>query len=223
MKSLKMVPVLLVGVALFAAPALAAVSGTAHDLSSASGTDYGADSAEICVYCHTPHEASTAGPLWNRTNPSGITDVYGNPNGTINATLPVNYDSTDAVLCLSCHDGSSMTAALVNPPNNVGTLTWNASAGNSGNISGTANLGTDLSNDHPIGFVYDNTLVTADGELEAKATVEAVPGMAGALSFGGTNDQMWCSSCHDVHNDTNTPFLRVSNASSALCTSCHQK
>jgi len=30
-----------------------------------------------------------------------------------------------------------------------------------------------------------------------------------------------CGSCHNVHNNTNTPFLRISNVNSALCTTCH--
>jgi predicted CXXCH cytochrome family protein len=34
---------------------------------------------------------------------------------------------------------------------------------------------------------------------------------------------MWCSSCHDVHNNANAPFLNVANDGSALCLTCHVK
>ena len=79
-----------------------------------------------------------------------------------------------------------------------------------------------MNNDHPIGFNY--TVADAgDAELVAKATVETALG-AGALSYGG-GDQMWCSSCHDVHNtkNTGTKFLWVADNHSNLCLSCHKK
>ena len=36
--------------------------------------------------------------------------------------------------------------------------------------AGYANVGTDLSDDHPIGITYDAALITADGGLNALAT-----------------------------------------------------
>lgn len=218
---MKKLVVLVATALLFATPALALIAGSKHDLSTA-GPVYSSDTDETCVFCHTPHQAavSSFAPLWNRgfTN---ATAVYGNPAGTMDATPTlVSVNASDATLCLSCHDGAGYTAALVNPPNSLGgaqptvTLTGVASAG--------ANLGTDLSNDHPIGFDY-TTATATDTELELKAAVEAVGGMAQALSYGAGND-MWCSSCHDVHGVAGVPtFLRMDNAASALCTTCHIK
>ena len=49
----------------------------------------------------------------------------------------------------------------------------------------------------------------------------------GSPSSGGTltGDQAFveCASCHDPHSNTNATFLRVSNAGSGLCLSCHTK
>ncbi len=194
---------------MFAAPAIAAVTGTAHDLSSgttSSNTD------EICVFCHTPHGASAAGfaPLWNRTSVNA-TVVYGNPAGTMDAVPTLaSVNASDAVLCLSCHDGASVAGNLTNPPNALGGAQPTVTA----TVSANATLGTDLSNDHPVGFVYDAALVAADGELQA-VTTQAL--------YGAGSDTMWCSSCHDVHDNTNSPFLISTNAGSALCLTCHIK
>lgn len=212
---------------LMAGPAFGAILNSKHDLS---GTGFGGGyqagtNAETCVYCHTPHGADTtvtSAPLWNRdlTNVLPISDVYIGAN--LNATITTgSAEATDVLLCLSCHDGTSMADGLVNPPNDAG---FTALVDPTDNILGTSTavLDSDLSNDHPIGFTYDAALVAADGGLRAKNLIE-VGAMAGALSFSATKDQMWCSSCHDVHNSTNVPFLRISNAGSALCTSCHLK
>jgi predicted CXXCH cytochrome family protein len=39
---------------------------------------------------------------------------------------------------------------------------------------------------------------------------------------GGAQPFVECASCHDPHSE-NTTFLRISNASSAVCLSCHVK
>jgi predicted CXXCH cytochrome family protein len=120
-------------------------------------------------------------------------------------------------LCLSCHDG---TVAIDSFGGTTGT----------NNITGASKLGTDLTNDHPIGITYDAALVTGDGGLKA-ITSAANIGPAGAKT--GTIDsnllnlgKVECSSCHDVHN-TNTAvsanLLKITNSGSALCLTCHVK
>jgi len=206
---MKKVLVLAAAVLLFAVPAFSAIQNTKHDLSSGSTATIKGTSTEICVYCHTPHGAGAAGfaPLWNRTTVNA-TVVYGNPAGTMNAVPAIaDVNASDAVLCLSCHDGASLTSALTNPPNAGGAVP-------TVQVGASANLGTDLSNDHPVGFAFNAALVTADGEL----TLANSPQL-----FGASNEMMWCSSCHDVHDDTNSPFLLSTNAGSALCLTCHVK
>ena len=81
-------------------------------------------------------------------------------------------------------------------------------------LLGPANLGTDLTNDHPVNFTFGAALIAADGELQAPTN---------AILFGVGADQVECASCHNVHDNTNSPFLVTSNAASALCLDCHTK
>jgi len=210
---MKKVLVLAAAIALFATPALSAITGTKHDLSA-----YGGAGNELCVFCHTPHGGATGGiaPLWNRSQVSA-TNFYN--SATLDAATSVaSANLTDAPLCLSCHDGS-VAEVLTNEPNAGATDATGLVVG------ANATLGTDLSNDHPIGFDY-TTVALADGgsdaEINSKAAAEGVLG-TGALSFGGGND-MWCSSCHDVHGVAGvSTFLRVANTNSNLCKACHGK
>jgi cytochrome c553 len=208
-------------------PSMALISDTAHDLSSGSTATIKGDDNELCVYCHTPHGGQTGGiaPLWNRADPGNITAVYDSStlSTVADAVVAADVDNTDAPLCLSCHDGTNVGGNLTNPPGLPGTQPTISG----GPISAGADIDLDLSDDHPIGFNYA-TAVTQDTELNAKASVETALG-AGAVSFGG-GDDMWCSSCHDVHGvddgsgtAIHEAFLRISNDGSALCLACHDK
>ena len=190
---------------ILAAPAMAQISGTAHDLR----TDIGG--SQICVACHTPHGASPDVPLWNHNLPSPVSNytVY-TGSATIQATDLSDFASSDgsiSSLCLSCHDGTTALGSLVNDPGDLTDTTSTIGAVD-------ANLGTDLTNDHPVNFTFGAALLGADLELQAPST---------APLFGAGADQLECASCHDVHDNTNTPFLVLSNAGSALCLDCHVK
>jgi hypothetical protein len=131
-------------------------------------------------------------------------------------------------LCLSCHDG---TVAVLAYGGNVGGMTLIEAAG----ADYSAVIGQDLSNDHPIGFVYDAALVAKD-PTKLKPTSTAVTiglsstrtgTIASMLLDGGL--KMECSSCHDVHNKFTvaTPsgrgLVKVSTGGSSLCVTCHIK
>jgi len=200
------------------------VVGTAHDLS-ATGPGATTNVQRVCVFCHTPHQASAANgqyPLWNHElSAVGSYGVYASP--TLNASPTDIGGATPGSaavsnLCMSCHDGTVSVISMWNPPNEVATVTLTAggNVGSDGLITGTPNLGTDLSDDHPINFTYDTALANADGGLNDPATTPAVQ----ALLIGGT---VQCSSCHDPHDNTYAPFLVTDNTNSALCTTCHIK
>jgi predicted CXXCH cytochrome family protein len=196
--------VLFVAAVLLASGAQAAVIGTSHDLRGTIG------GSQVCVSCHTPHGASPAVPLWNHSlpSPANTYNVY-TGSATIDATDLSDFLSSDgsiSSLCLSCHDGTVALGSLVNDPGDLTDTTTT--------ITGDANLGTDLTNDHPVNFTFDAALIAADGELQAPTN---------AILFGPTADQLQCGSCHDPHDDTNAPFLIISNAGSALCLDCHVK
>jgi len=202
------------------------IVGSKHDLrASGGGTPTGGGLVEVCVVCHTPHQTPAANkqdPLWNHTGTATASfGVYGSP--TMNATptdiggAPMGSQSV-SLLCMSCHDGTvSVLSMYNNPP--AGAPTVIPLAGRidaTGKIISTANLGTDLTDDHPVNFTYNTALATADGGLADPATNPTVAGML----FGGT---VQCASCHDVHDPQYAPFLRMDNTGSALCLTCHIK
>lgn len=199
--------------ALVASSAFGTVVGSKHDLSSATGPNAtyqgSSDGGEVCVYCHTPHGATAAGvaPLWNRGTVNA-TAAYANAGSLDHTVALATVNTSDAPLCLSCHSGTALTSVLNNEPNYAGFTNV------TNDLSGAStDLGTDLSNDHPVGFVFD-----AAEDVGLK-----VPGTA-PVNFGAANNEMWCSSCHDVHGGVAaTPFLVMSNSGSALCVDCHVK
>ena len=190
------------------------VAGSASAQLAQSVHDFGAQgwgTTEICRPCHTPQNASAsfAAVLWNHDLSTSAYTVYSSP--TLNASTGQPRGVSKA--CLSCHDG---TVALDSFAGSVGTKT----------MIGRANLGTDLGNDHPVSFTYNDTLAAADGELHSPTTQSSGLGntIAADMLFGSDNTQLECASCHDVHNGTNQEFLLVkSNARSALCMTCHTK
>ena len=109
-----------------------------------------------------------------------------------------------SLACLSCHDG---TIAVDSFGGNSSGTSW---------VSGSALIGTDLSSLHPVSVTYDTT---KDPDFNNKTSVVA----AGLVLYGDHKDQVECGSCHNPHDPTNQPFLRISNAGSALCLTCHNK
>jgi len=209
---MKKVLVLVAMFSLVASSAFAVISGGGHDMRLVL-SDEGVD-VEICAYCHTPHSASAVMPLWNRDASTTAVTVY--TSGSVNNdAVSASILASDAGLCLSCHDNSIDAGTVTNAPRSAAvaagqmgtTITWSNTF---------ANIGSSLTNDHPIGFNYDAALVAADGQLHTKVAAEGATGMTGALSFGNGNE-MWCSSCHDVHDNANTPFLVMANSGSDLC------
>ena len=190
-----------------------------HDLSTGGGiTDKSTNESQVCIFCHTPHQKTiTATPLWNKIL-SGQASYGVYTSSSLNA-VPTNIGGSTSVsnLCLSCHDGTVAVNSLDNK-SSIGT----PSMGNgeelnaSFQISNTreAYMGTNLTNDHPINFTYDAALVTADGGLKDPTT------LTGVKLY---DSKVQCASCHNPHNSTSAPFLRVSNAASELCIKCHSK
>jgi len=158
--------------------------------------------AGVCVFCHTPHNASPTRALWNHALPAVSYQLYSSP--TLKAQL--DQPTGSSRLCLSCHDGIlAMGNLRVPPPGGQPGL---------GPLTGSDLLGTDLSDDHPISFAYDSLLALNSGQL------------ADPLSLPPTvrleDGQLQCASCHDAHEDQRPMFLRADNRFGALCTACHR-
>ena len=180
------------------------IVGSAHDFQNKGWNGTG----EICVVCHTPHDAiAGAQPLWNHELSTATYTPY--TSNTLTAT--VGQPAAESKNCLSCHDG---TIALEN---------FGGTTGGSTIIDTEHNLGTDLSDDHPISFTYDVGLATSDGGLFDPTNTNS--GLGGTITadmlFGG---ELQCSSCHGVHNKSGIDKLLVkTNDASLLCLTCHDK
>lgn len=188
---------------IFTVAVSAQISGTAHDFSSS-----GWANGQICIACHTPHDADTTisnAPLWNHEITTATYTVYSG----LDLQATVGQPDGISKLCLSCHDG---TVALDSFGGATGTNF----------IAAAGDLGTALDNDHPISFTYDTALATSDGELFDPATQAS--GLGGTISEDMLfSDQLECASCHDVHGNGNNNLLLIGNAGSALCLTCHDK
>lgn len=210
--------------------ALADVVGSVHDLTTATGGAFSttSDTDEVCVFCHTPHAGNSNGaPLWNRQTPAGPYTMY---DSTFSPTIDMTVAGTPqgvSAACLSCHDGTIAFDVLVNATTS-GSGTYNYTAGGADQgwaFTGADSMlgrglptefGTDLTNQHPISVTYD------PAQDPAFNTAASVTG-AGLVLYGGAADQVECGTCHNPHDTTNVPFLRIPNAASALCTTCHIK
>lgn len=235
------------------------IMGSKHDFSALSpevGASYfagnfdapaGSPIIETCVFCHTPHSASAAGFLWNRTNPSAPS-VTGYTMYTSATLTMINMGTAPTgltLMCMSCHDGVTSIAVntLVNAPypatspgqvvpafagayDQIGDVYWpnlttNFQWGaNIGNLTPPGTYGTvaNLSDDHPVSFAW------VPGIPGINEPVNPLSGSwAGAAALKLFNGRMECSTCHDVHDSANPPFLRMSNNNSNMCIACHIK
>lgn len=222
MKKLLLPLLVMTFVACFATVSLAAsIVGSDHDFSISTGPPpYNTFSGDrICIACHTPHNADVSepdAPLWNHMVTRTTFTLYAG-TGTLDATDLGQPDGSSR-LCLSCHDG---TVALDSFGGATGGTHLDAGA--------TSMLGIGMENDHPISFTYDAALVAADGALERPTDAgggqyEVIGTTNGTgITLPLFNSKLQCASCHVVHDPAFIPFLRGSNAGSALCLTCHLK
>lgn len=182
------------------------IVGSDHDFSSKAWSG-----GEICKPCHTPHNALAGVPrLWNHEL---TTATYQMHEGT--GTAAADFD-TDSRFCLSCHDG---TVALDSFGGQTGTSF----------MGGGELLGTDLTNDHPIGsdamYPPDPQPAWWAGAFQDPANLPSFLRIRDWVDPNGvTQKVVSCASCHTVHNKGGFDhMLRASNAASAICLGCHLK
>ena len=196
------------------AAAKSGVNGSPHDLSATGGTGQNkvsfASEGRVCVFCHVPHQAQAGLPLWSRELSQATYTPY--QSSTLKANPKPDRPTGASRLCLSCHDGTIALTQYVSS-NITGGLP----------MQGSANLTTDLSNDHPISFSYgssvgSSTELVAPGALPSQIKLE-----------GG--DILQCTSCHDPHDNELGRFLVINNndptkpgyqTGAPLCVACHK-
>ncbi len=223
------------GHAALPAPSLESdVASTNHNFSvTGPGTVKATSETQICVFCHTPHGATSgATPLWNRSL-APDTNYTGKLYSSESMDAAIDTPTGNSKLCLSCHDGTIAIGAVnvINGTQPVSPVTGLDVTMPAGTDGYTRNLGTDLTNDHPISFTYDDTLAGNDGELYAPSTTPAgariavrsnIPAELGEsnpevpLQYVDASNasEMQCTSCHDPHvwdksGSQNIKFLRL--------------
>src|SRR5689334_13211424 len=187
MKSPPLIVILLCAAAPAAFGQSSSIVNSKHNLSaSGPGAIRAATEQEICIFCHTPHNASPVQPLWNRNMPASAYTIYSSSSLQARSGQPTGSSK----LCLSCHDGTIALGSVLSREQPI------AMAGGVTTLPpGASNLGTDLSDDHPISFRYDSSLATRDPKIRPP---QALPPSV-KLDH---NQEMQCTSCHDAHNNT---------------------
>lgn len=211
------------------------IRNTKHNLSQTGGRTIRAVGVDrVCVFCHTPHRALTAGPLWNHTLSSvGSYTMFSSTTLLSSPGSPVDVPDGDSKLCLSCHDGDRPLGAVMNLGGQPTTISMTVVG--TGPLTGTTVFGSDLSGHHPISIEISNCLKDCKEQ-------HAIKGCGGAPSykikmaaispeflkptanhfnnttdcnaicsgsFDNTDVGVQCSSCHDAHTDSNVMFLRL--------------
>jgi predicted CXXCH cytochrome family protein len=181
------------------------VSQTVHNLSAGGPGQVRATSENrVCIFCHAPHNTNGVTPLWNRELSTANYSIYQSSTFDAQPGQPTGSSK----LCLSCHDG---TIALGNVLSRADVIRM---TGGDFIPAGLTNLGTDLSDDHPVSFFYTSGLAAADLQLVDPASLQSTVKLDSA-------GRLQCTSCHDPHHNTNGDFLVMTNEFGALCTTCH--
>jgi len=252
MKTINLITVTVVAGSLLTLTARAGIVGSPHDFSSQSWNTDPSDPATVCGTCHIPHHAdSSVVPLWSHQTTASTFTMYNQANvpvSSMQASVKASPNGP-SLACLSCHDGTVAINTYGGNPAYGGAWTTHGPAAY---ITNGANLGTDLTHSHPISFQYNPALVgtspnqdkwlfnpqTAQVLTPASGTFVYANSMTiqGFLLNGDPNYYMECTTCHDVHNQTGTPYNITSNPKlvkivgvdstgkgSLLCRSCHNK
>jgi hypothetical protein len=261
---LKCIQVVVLGALCVCAPLLGAalaerlsdIANTKHNLSVTGPGQVRSQADQICVFCHTPHAANEVAPppLWNRLLSGATYKPYTSSSFDAGKrwfeSAGSGQPGGSSQLCLSCHDGTvALGSILVLQGNQNVDIKVSGTApdgtmpeGEGASTGFTRRLGTDLTNDHPISFTYDDRLANDDGELRRPSSTPDLgshkPGLHPALPL--TNGKLECTSCHDPHiRDTgpeNIKFLRLNRFQETpaagpffdkkrdqLCLGCHDK
>ncbi|MBI3353019.1 MAG: hypothetical protein HY036_10640, partial [Nitrospirae bacterium] len=212
---------------------------------------------------------SIQAPIWNRQLSSASYTLYDQVwsksfEGKLNRGAPTGYSR----LCLSCHDGTVALGGVLNKPGSGGfmdtpyTMQYKQGdvystdssqippipdtmpLGSGVDTGDTRRLGTNLTNTHPISFLFDSALAATDTELvDPGAPLQKGPGItvtdhtpiSPAARYPGDNinvyDSVQCTSCHNPHQVDYPKFLRASifqndanhPGEQIICLYCHAK
>lgn len=191
----------------FAGSASAGIANTKHNLGSTGGAasadnpNKTSATGEICIFCHTPHGGDNTAPvpLWNKRLTDSNFATY-DQLGTSTLDAGILQIGSVSLACLTCHDGTQALDNILNGPGSGDydadgdevnadegrVWAWSSfdnSLDGAGRFVSTAifNLGTDLTNDHPVSVQYGGGgIVDGGGTTNDEDFVQPVqvPGIA---------------------------------------------
>lgn len=178
----------------------------------------GAAAGEVCVFCHSPGAATGARPSVTLASTGG------------DGPAPHAVENNPSIACLTCHDGTQAPDVAANMPIAGGQRPF-----------AVAGYGT--SGDHPVGIPFTarpdrgrtGTVARVqraviDNRTEWWVDAESLPNgrrdksdviLYTRADAGRETPYIECASCHDPHAPKARMFLRMSNAGSRLCQTCH--
>ncbi|MFI5303298.1 MAG: cytochrome c3 family protein [Nitrospiria bacterium] len=190
--------------------------------------------SRLCLSCHDGTVA--LGAVINKPGSGGYTNPLS--SNFSNNSFTMNYQGGDVY-----QSGPQQDPTLCGfLPNTMPT--GGAQNGGCGKSGDTRRLGTNLTNTHPISFLFDSALAAKDTELvDPGVPLQRGPGVvvtdhtpiSPAARYPGNNiniyDSVQCTSCHNPHQVDYPKFLRASIFSNApehpgeqiICLYCHNK
>lgn len=184
-----------------------------HNLSvSGKGEIKSLTETRVCIFCHSSHNSSTEGPLWNHATTS--TGKFKTYSRSTMSSLPEQPNGATK-LCLSCHDGTIAVGAIRGISNPIPMK----NVGGAGEIPQgyKSNLGTDLTGTHPVSVKYEQNIAMANGNLKW-------PPLDPEKKVGTDADgYIQCTACHDPHGSKSNryPFWNKGTFDE-VCVVCHE-
>lgn len=180
---------------------------------------------QICIFCHTPHNSQSQGPLWNRKDTSVANFArYSSSTLKIGTIAASQYSPSGSAggqpngssrLCLSCHDGVT----------GLGDVIRSGQMGEIQMLGGNSIPQNDIASfhpstnkmkvgHHPVSFVYatsfdfktqNGTMIGLNGASFNLPKYSAKPLMADKVKLQDSKRDargwMQCTTCHDPHQN----------------------
>lgn len=206
---------------------------------------------QICIFCHTPHNARAQTVLWNRAD---TTQTFGHYSS---GSLSIHKDSATRAssdyktepngssrLCLSCHDGVTALGAILSGGFNSDPIEVSGSQATVMSGSHVFDRTKMTNSHHPVSFKYTADVVVKLNTLEGPGNTYTLPAdsSSNARTFIKLDKELrvQCTTCHNPHqsqykdtvnNPSLTPFwvydgsglgsVTANTVHDEVCLACH--